>query len=104
MHETILCINYNKFDFATQLKKSFRQFQIAQTKAQTPTGYRAFVFYSNPFSQLPNKLVALDGSRTLVICKVDNSPYKSREWPRDKQVLCCFLIVAKYTLCATGPM
>jgi hypothetical protein len=44
---------------------SFRQFQIAQTKAQTLTQIRDFVFLSISLSQFPIKLLTLVGGGML---------------------------------------
>jgi hypothetical protein len=61
-HKWITC---RKFGLAHLLNTtSFRQFQIVQTKAQTPTRIRSFIFLSIPFNQLPNRLVIFrDGTR-----------------------------------------
>jgi hypothetical protein len=40
---------------------SFQQFQIAQTKAQTPTQICAFIFLSIPLSQFPKKIIDIRG-------------------------------------------
>jgi hypothetical protein len=57
-----------KFGFTFLLNTtSFWQFQIPQTKAQTPTRIRAFVPLSTPLSQFPNKLLTLEGGGMLKV-------------------------------------
>jgi hypothetical protein len=64
--EVALWITCRKFGLAHLLNTtSFRQFQIIQTKAQTPTQICSFVFLSIPFNQLPNRLVIFMGGSTL---------------------------------------
>ena len=68
IQEEALCIICKKLGVADLLKiTSFRQFQIAHTKAQTPIRILAFVFLSTPLSQFPNILDTLAGG---VILKV----------------------------------
>jgi hypothetical protein len=45
----------------------FRQFQIAQTKAQTSTQIRPFVFLSVTLNQFPNRLLTLVGGGMLYV-------------------------------------
>jgi hypothetical protein len=68
INEAALWITYRKFGLAHLLNTtSLRQFQIVQTKAQTPTQIRSFVFLSIPFNQLPNKLVTFVGGGILKV-------------------------------------
>ena len=66
IQEEALCIICKKLGVADLLKiTSFRQFQIAHTKAQTPIRILAFVVLSTPCNQLPNILVTLVGGLML---------------------------------------
>jgi hypothetical protein len=68
INEAALWITCRKFGLAHLLNTtSFRQFQIVQTKAQTPTWIRSFVFLSIPFNQLPNRLVMFMGGGILKV-------------------------------------
>jgi hypothetical protein len=61
-------ITCRKFGLALLLKTtSLRQFQIVQTKAQTPTRIRSFVFLSILFNQLSKRLVILLGGGILKV-------------------------------------
>jgi hypothetical protein len=85
IEEAALWITRKKIGLAFLLNiTSFRQFQIAQTKPQTPTQIRAFVFLSIPLSQFPNRLLTSVGGGMLYVKRTTRQTRCAKEQDKNK--------------------